>query len=137
MKAKREHRVPLSPRALEILRQMEAFRPENDKTGAALIFPGAKEGKPMSDMTLAAVLKRMGRDTITVHGFRSTFRDWAEDSADAAYGTIRTAMAHAAGDRVDAAYRRGDAFERRRDLMAQWEAFMNTPLPGDAIPGAA
>ncbi|MCG6556915.1 integrase arm-type DNA-binding domain-containing protein [Ruegeria sp. 1NDH52C] len=130
MKAKRDHRVPLTPRALEILRQMEAHRPADDPDGAALVFPGTKRGKPLSDMTLAAVLRRMGRDTITVHGFRSTFRDWAEDSADAAYGTIRSAMAHTIGDKVDAAYRRSDAFDRRRDLMAQWEAYMNAPLPG-------
>lgn len=136
MKAKRDHRVPLTPRALEILRQMEAHRPTDDHDGRALVFPGTKRDKPLSDMTLAAVLKRMGRDAITVHGFRSTFRDWAEDSADAAYGTIRSAMAHTIGDKVDAAYRRGDAFDRRRDLMAQWEAFMNGPLPQNGTPTA-
>jgi integrase len=129
MKAKREHRVPLTGRALEILRQMEALRPAGDADGTALIFPGMKEGRPMSDMTLSAVLRRMGRTDITVHGFRSTFRDWAEDGADASYGTTRAAMAHAIGDKVDAAYRRGDAFERRRDLMRQWEAHMNGTTP--------
>lgn len=134
MKAKREHRVPLTGRALAILRQMEALRPAGDTDGTALIFPGMKEGKPLSDMTLRAVLKRMGYDNITAHGFRSTFRDWAEDGAGAAYGTTRAAMAHAIGDKVDAAYRRGDAFERRRDLMRQWEAHMNgtTPKAGAA-----
>ncbi len=125
MKAKRDHRVPLPPRALEILREMEPLRPAEDADGAALVFPGVKARKPMSDMTLAAVLKRMGRTDITVHGFRSTFRDWAEDSADAAYGTIRSALAHTIGDKVDAAYRRGDAFERRRKLMADWAAYMD------------
>jgi integrase len=132
MKAKRDHRVPLSPRALEILRQMEAFRPAGDKYGTAMVFPGARNGRPMSDMTLAAVLRRMGRDTITVHGFRSTFRDWAEDCADAAYGTIRSALAHTVGDKVDAAYRRGDAFDRRRRLMEQWEAYMDGKGPDGA-----
>jgi integrase len=129
MKADRDHRVPLSPRALEILREMEALRPAGDKDGTALVFPGAREGKPMSDMTLAAVLRRMGRTGITVHGFRSAFRDWAEDCADAAYGTIRSALAHTVGDKVDAAYRRGDAFDRRRKLMAQWECFMDGEGP--------
>ncbi|WP_322894283.1 MULTISPECIES: tyrosine-type recombinase/integrase [unclassified Yoonia] len=127
MKAKRDHRVPLTTRALEILRQVEIMRPAGDKDGTALVFPGAREGKPMSDMTMAAVLKRMGRTTITVHGFRSTFRDWAEDCAEAAHGTIRSALAHTVGDKVDAAYRRGDAFDRRRRLMAQWEAYMSAP----------
>jgi integrase len=125
MKADRDHRVPLSPRALELLRQMEAFRPAGDKDGTALVFPGARAGRPMSDMTLAAVLRRMGQTGITVHGFRSAFRDWAEDCADAANGMIRSALAHTVWDKVDTAYRRGDAFDRRRKMMEQWEAFVN------------
>jgi len=129
MKAKRDHRVPMTARALEILRQMQAFRPSGERGETALVFPGARSGRPMSDMTLAAVLKRMGRTDITVHGFRSTFRDWAEDCTDAAYGTIRSALAHTIGDKVDAAYRRGDAFDRRRKLMEEWEAFMNGQSP--------
>jgi integrase len=137
MKAGRDHRVPLTHRALEILRQVKAQAPAGGTaTGPAYVFPGTRAGKPMSDMTLAAVLKRMGRDALTVHGFRSTFRDWAEDHADAAYGTIRAALAHIVGDRVDAAYRRGDAFERRRALMAEWEAFIDSGRTDDDKAGA-
>ena len=124
MKAEREHRVPLTDRAVAILSEMAALRPRHDPEGEALVFPGAREGRPMSDMTLAAVLKRMKITDATPHGFRSAFRDWAEDCADAPYGTIRAALAHTVGDKVDAAYRRGDAYERRLKLMQDWEAFL-------------
>lgn len=124
MKARREHRVPLSARAVEILREMEAYRPEGDESGAALVFPGAKPGTSMSDMTLAAVLKRMEIKGATPHGFRSAFRDWAEDTEAAPYGAIKSALAHTLGDKVDAAYRRGDGFERRALLMHSWATFL-------------
>ncbi|MBW6507782.1 MAG: tyrosine-type recombinase/integrase [Rhodobacteraceae bacterium] len=125
MKAKREHRVPLTDRAVAILRDMERLRPRDDDKGAALVFPGTKSGKPMSDMTLAAVLRRMEIDDATPHGFRSAFRDWAEDCADAPYGAIKSALAHTIGDKVDAAYRRGDAYQRRVTLMQDWEAHLD------------
>jgi len=119
MKAGKPHRVPLTDRAIEILARMGA----GDRT-SGLVFPGAKAGMPMSDMTLAAVLKRMGYGSVTVHGFRSTFRDWAEDVAGFPYGIIKAALAHTIADKTDAAYRRGDAFERRLQLMRAWEAHM-------------
>lgn len=125
MKAKKEHRVPLTDRALAILRQMEALRPVSDEKGTALIFPGARDGRPMSDMTIAAVLRRMEIDDATPHGFRSAFRDWAEDYADAPFGAIKSALAHTVGDKVDAAYRRGDAYQRRVKLMEDWEAYLD------------
>lgn len=124
MKARREHRVPLSARAVEILLEMAAYRPESDKDGSALVFPGATPGTSMSDMTLSAVLKRMEIKGATPHGFRSAFRDWAEDTEAAPYGAIKSALAHTLGDKVDAAYRRGDGFERRAVLMEHWATFL-------------
>jgi integrase len=129
MKAGRDHRVPLTRRALEILQDVALLRPTEDREGAAFIFPSVRQRGAMSDMTLAAVLKRMGRTNITVHGFRSAFRDWAEDCADAPFGAIKSALAHSIGDKVDAAYRRGDAYERRARLMAEWEAHLNGDHP--------
>lgn len=132
MKAKRAHRVPLTDRAIEILQEMAPLRPINDEKGAALVFPGARAGAQMSDMTLAAVLRRMDIDDATPHGFRSAFRDWAEDCADAPFGAIKSALAHTVGDKVDAAYRRGEAYERRVKLMRDWEAH----LDGRGVPAA-
>lgn len=122
MKAGKEHRVPLTGRALEIIAQMAPLRPKGDD-GSALVFPGAKDA-PMSDMTLAAVLKRMGRNDITVHGFRSCFRDWAEDVARFPHGAIKAALAHTVSDKTDAAYRRGDGYDIRTELMTAWEKYI-------------
>jgi len=83
-------------------------RPFRKPTADELIFPGARAGKPMSDMTLAAVLSRMGHDDITVHGFRSTFRDWAAEQTNFAREVAEMALAHVVEDKVEAAYRRGD-----------------------------
>lgn len=137
MKAGRVHRVPLGTRAREILAEMELLRPEGEAAGG-LVFPGGKPGARMSDMTLAAVLKRM-RDTseelaklllddhgqpVVVHGFRSTFRDWAEDVARFPARVIETALAHTLRNDTEAAYRRGDAFDIRVELMEAWEAYL-------------
>lgn len=119
MKVGKPHRVPLCDRALDILREMADV---HGKEGQ--VFPGAKKGKPMSDMTLAAVLKRMKFDSITVHGFRSAFRDWAEDVAGFPHGAIEAALAHVVANKTEAAYRRGDAYETRTKLMAAWEAYV-------------
>jgi integrase len=120
MKAKREHRVPLSERALAIL--AEAVE---DK----FIFVGGKAGRPLSNMAMTEVLRRMGRDDITVHGFRSTFRDWAAERTNFPNEMVEMALAHAVSDKVEAAYRRGDMFEKRRRLMQQWATFcMAAPL---------
>lgn len=135
MKAGKEHRVPLTDRALAILSEMAALRPAGD-SGSALVFPGDRTSgrrKPdavgpvqMSDMTLAAVLKRMELTDITVHGFRSCFRDWAEDVARYPYGAIKAALAHTISDGTDAAYRRGDGYEIRVELMSVWEAYLDS-----------
>lgn len=135
MKAGKEHRVPLTDRAIAILTEMVALRPAG-ATAGALVFPGdPKAGRskpnecgqvPMSDMTLAAVLKRMKRTDITVHGFRSCFRDWAEDVARFPYGAIKAALAHTVADGTDAAYRRGDGYEIRAELMTVWERYLES-----------
>ena len=133
-KARREHRVPLSGRALEILDDMKRLGAEG------LVFPGARLGKPLSDMSLTAVLKRMGRDELTVHGFRSTFRDWAAEQTAFPREVCEQALAHALADKVEAAYRRGDLFAKRRKLMDAWAASCARPAkPGEVTPirGAA
>lgn len=114
MKAGREHRVPLSTAALSLLRSA----PRIDE----IVFPGARVGTPLSDMSLTAVLRRMGRKEITVHGFRSTFRDWCSESAGNSFPreVCEHALAHSLPDKVEAAYRRGDLIEKRKVLMQVW-----------------
>ncbi len=131
MKAGREHRVPLSPRAIAILQGM---KPAGDSEGEhdqaeAFVFPGSKRGKPLSNMALLMLLRRMGHDDLTAHGFRSTFRDWAAERTNFPSEVAEMALAHAVGDKVEAAYRRGDLFERRRRIMAEWAKFCGTPNP--------
>ena len=123
IKGGKEHRVPLSSRALAILKTVTA--PENGEH--AFVFPGGKSGRPLSNVAMAAVLKRMGRADVTVHGFRSTFRDWAAERTNYPSEVVEMALAHAVGNKVEAAYRRGDLFEKRRRLMADWCTFCNTP----------
>ena len=117
MKMKREHRVPLSNAAIAVLKGMEKMK------HGAYVFPSSRPNKPLSDMTLTAVLRRMDRDDITVHGFRSTFRDWAAERTNFAREVAEMALAHSIGDAVEAAYRRGDLFEKRRDLMQTWATY--------------
>jgi integrase len=123
MKAGKEHRVPLSGRALSILDETRRTRTSDSR----YIFPGGKAGQPLSNMAMTEVLRRMGRTGITVHGFRSTFRDWAAERTNFPNEVVEMALAHAVGDKVEAAYRRGDLFEKRRRLMAEWEAYCNAP----------
>jgi integrase len=124
MKAGREHRVPLSPQALAVLAEVSAARTSNNP--AALVFPGQSGGRPLSDMSLTAVLRRMERRDLTAHGFRSTFKDWAAESTAYPAELSEMALAHTIGSKVEAAYRRGDLFEKRRRLMAEWGAFCST-----------
>ena len=116
MKMKREHRVPLSDRAVSILKS----QPRIDEN--PLVFP-APRGSQMSDATMSAVLKRMGIDA-TVHGFRSSFRDWCGDYTNYPRDLAEQCLAHGADDPVEAAYRRGDALERRREIMNEWSKFV-------------
>lgn len=118
MKARRDHRVPLSEPALALLRSI----PREEGSDYVFISPMVK-GKPMSNMALLATLKRMDRTDITAHGFRSTFRDWAAETTAYPDAVVEMALAHAIGNAVEAAYRRGDLFEKRRRLMADWAAY--------------
>lgn len=114
MKAKREHRVPLSPSVLKIVAKLEQLR-----TGD-FVFPGRAPKKPLSNMAMLQLLKRMERSDLTGHGFRSTFRDWAAERTNYPREVAEAALAHTLGDKVEAAYRRGDLFEKRRRLMSEW-----------------
>jgi len=118
MKGNREHRVPLSDRAVEIVRLMQSRR-END-----FVFPGRSGG--LSNMSLLALLRNMGR-CLTAHGFRSSFRDWAAEQTNFPNEVCEMALAHAVGDKVEAAYRRGDLFEKRRRLMQAWSEYCARP----------
>lgn len=118
MKAGKAHRVPLTAEAVAIL---EAIKPLTGGEPDALVFPGTK-GKPLSDMSLAAVLRRMKipASKASVHGFRSSFRDWAGEASTFPRELAEAALAHAVGDAVERAYRRGDALEKRRRMMEAW-----------------
>lgn len=118
MKAEREHRVSLSSHAITILTEMAAIR-TND-----YVFPSNKKG--LSNMAMLAVLKRMDRVDITVHGFRSTFRDWAAESTAYPGEVVEMALAHAIKNLTEAAYRRGDLLEKRSRLMEEWARYCNT-----------
>jgi len=119
IKGGREHRVPLSERALKIL---HALPTEKDNP---FVFIGPRRGG-LSNMAMAAVVQRMGRDDITVHGFRSTFRDWCAERTNYPNHIVEMALAHVVGDKVEAAYRRGDLFAKRIKLMADWARFATT-----------
>jgi integrase len=116
MKAGREHRVPLSSRTLAILDELGALR----AYGGEWVFPGGRPGRPLSNMAMLKVLRRMGRGGLTAHGFRSSFRDWAAERTNFPRDVAEMALAHAVGDKVEAAYRRGDLFQKRRALMDTW-----------------
>lgn len=119
MKAGKEHRVPLSNRAIEILEELPRE--------GAFVFPGGRANRPLSNMALLATLKRMGRSDLTVHGFRSSFRDWAAETTNYPREVAEMALAHTISDKVEKAYRRGDLFEKRRRLMAEWAAYCASP----------
>jgi integrase len=123
MKAGREHRIPMSARALAILEEMYELRHADD----GYVFPGAKPGKPLSNMAFLMLLRRMSRDDLTAHGFRSTFRDWAAERTNFPAAVAEMALAHTVSDKTVAAYNRSDLFERRRRLMQQWAIFCTTP----------
>lgn len=118
MKAKKAHRIPLSDRAIEILERAKALGEEaGDDSG--LVFPGTKRGKPISDMTLTKLVKAMGYD-VHVHGFRSTFKVWAQERTTFPREVTEAALAHSIKDKAEAAYARSDLFEKRRRLMTLW-----------------
>lgn len=126
MKDNREHRVPLSQAAQALLDRLSVLgRPLN-----AYIFPGMREGRPISNATMDQVLIRL-KLPFTVHGFRSTFREWAGDCTAHPREVAEAALAHAVGDAVERAYRRGDALEKRRLLMQDWADFLAKPPTAD------
>jgi integrase len=116
MKAGREHRVPLSAEALAVLSKVGEGDPED------FVFAGRKK-RPLSNMALLMVLRRMGQSDLTAHGFRSTFRDWAAERTNFPREVAEAALAHTVGNKVELAYRRGDFFEKRRRLMEVWGEF--------------
>jgi integrase len=124
MKAHREHRVPLSPRVLAILTEMQTA--QNGDHTDAFVFPGRKPGAPLSNMAFLMLLRRMGRDDLTAHGFRATFKTWSSERTSFQNEIAEAALAHVIGDKVEQAYRRGDLFEKRRRLMQQWAVFCTT-----------
>ena len=117
MKAGEEHRVPLAPEAVKLLRKLKKQRTNG------YVFLGAKKDSPLSNMSMLMVLRRMKREDIKVHGFRSTFRDWAAEKTDTPREVAEQALAHTLSDKVEAAYRRSDLFEKRKALMEEWAAY--------------
>jgi len=120
MKGGRTHRVPLSDRVVEILHRMKDFR-RTDEPGA-FVFEGQKPGRPLSDMTLTMPIRRAGLP-ITVHGFRSAFRDWCAEATSTPREVAEACLAHVVRDAAEAAYARTDHFDKRRDVMSTWAAF--------------
>lgn len=117
MKAREEHQVPLSNAALKVV-----VRPDRRKRSHGFVFR-SQHGGQLSNMSMAQLMKRMGYGHVTVHGFRSTFRDWAGEKTDFERETIEMALAHAIGSKAEQAYRRARAIEKRRDLMQAWANF--------------
>lgn len=125
MKENREHRVPLTDRCLEIFDEMETY-------SKIWLFPARDPRKPMSGMAMAQCLKRLEVDA-TVHGFRSTFRDWAGDCTNFPREIVEAAMSHLVGDEAERAYRRSDALERRRKLMDAWADYCAGKVAGNVV----
>jgi integrase len=135
MKARREHRVPLSDEALAVLRAVLSSQAED---AAAFVFPGQRGDRPLSAMAMTMLLRRMNESApgepkegpprwrdrmgaaVVPHGFRSSFRDWCAEATDTPHAVAEAALAHTVGDKVVAAYQRGDMFQKRRDLMDRW-----------------
>lgn len=137
MKAGKEHRVPLVAHAVAILAKMKALE------AGKYVFPGQgrarkperqEQGHPLSVMALAMVLRRMKRESVTVHGFRSAFRDWAAECTPFPNEVCEAALAHVIGNKAEAAYRRGDLFEKRRKLMEAWASYCEGPRDASVIP---
>jgi len=116
IKAGREHRIPLSPASVTLLRQLAEANVNE------FVFPG-RPGKALSHGALRTLLKRMNRSDVTVHGFRSAFRDWAAEQTNYSREVAEMALSHAIGDKVEAAYRRGNLLEKRRRLMEAWASY--------------
>ena len=127
MKAGLAHRIPLVDRVVDLLKSLP------QQKGLIHVFPGNAKGKPMSSMAMAMQLRRMDRKGITVHGFRSTFRDWASEQTSFPHETCEHALAHRISDKAEAAYRRGDQFEKRRLLMEAWATWCDNKTGGKVL----
>jgi integrase len=127
MKGGREHRVPLSSASVAVLKAMHAIR------HGEFVFPGAREGRPVAPITVLTLAKQIGGTDTTLHGFRSSFRDWAAERTTFQREVVEMALAHAIPDAVEAAYRRGDLLDKRRRLMNDWAKFCGKPN-GVAMP---
>jgi integrase len=127
MKGGKDHRVPLSVRALAIVRD----QPKDEEH----LFPGRRRGCGISENTMVSALGEVlgGQRTVTVHGFRSSFRDWAAESTDFASEVVEMALAHTIENETEAAYRRGDLFAKRRKLMDAWAAYREGPIEAKVI----
>jgi integrase len=121
MKARVEHRIPLSHRAMQILRELRGA--DADSSADDCVFAGQREGTPLSNMALLMMLRRMKREDITAHGFRSAFSDWASEVSSFSGELRETALAHRIQNKAERAYRRGDALEKRRELMEAWATY--------------
>lgn len=128
MKAGKEHRVPLVPAAMALLQPLYEHRVSE------FVFAGQKPNSPLSNMSMHMLLRRMKRDHVTVHGFRSSFRDWAGDKTTFAREVAEGCLAHEVGNAVERAYRRGDGLEKRRALMGAWAGYIDGTLSADIIP---
>ncbi|WP_433695309.1 tyrosine-type recombinase/integrase [Paraburkholderia phenoliruptrix] len=122
MKMRKEHRVPLSSRATKL------FKAQHETKQGDYVFPGARAQKPLSNMAMLQLLERMNRDDITVHGFRSTFRDWAGETTHYPREVCEAALAHGIKDKAEAAYARGDLFTKRAALMQDWDKYCDGTL---------
>jgi integrase len=122
MKAKREHRIPLTARAVAILREAKALG-DGTGTDGGLVFPGTKAGKPLSDMTLSKLVKELDF-AADIHGFRTSFRTWAQERTNFPRELAEAALAHAIKDKAEAAYARSDVFEKRRKMMDAWAGYL-------------
>jgi integrase len=125
-KAGRGHRVPLTKAALAILEKMAELR--TDGRPGALVFPGGRSGRPLSDVALAKAIRAAGWTDATTHGFRSSFRDWCAEATNYPRELAEKALAHTLSDKVEAAYQRGDMFDKRRRLMSEWAEFCARPI---------
>lgn len=132
MKAQREHRVPLSPRAVQILKELALLGTDPN----AFVFPGQKKERPLSGLAMEMTLRRMKVD-VTVHGFRSSFRDWCGEATEFPREVAEAALAHVVGDETERAYRRGDALEKRRKLMVAWADYCEPPTRAAVAPAVA
>jgi integrase len=129
MKAAKQHRVPLSEPALEILREMRAGR----KGDHPFVFPGQRPRRPLSNMALEMTMRRLGAGEFTPHGMRSGFRDWCTEAARVDYDVAERCLAHAVGSGAALSYDRSDRLELRRPVMSQWAAFLGGPATGDNV----